>query len=117
MSEHKKAKEAVSRLSFSLRMLCQYRTDGPRGLEIYEVWNTVRKVVDSAWVEHQRLLGIDVSAQEEHLRATGWLPWHDLYDDGSDGRTDGQVAAAATVATPKPMASKTMEQWLSEDET
>lgn len=96
MDEDREARTLVAEASFALRMLSQFHTDKPRGTDIIDVWTVVGKVLDSAWIEHQRLSGVVVTAAEQHLRDTGWLPWRDLYDDSSDRETDEQVTREAT---------------------
>lgn len=96
MDEDREARTLVAEASFALRMLSQFHTDKPRGTDIIDVWTVVGKVMDSAWIEHQRLAGTDVSAAEQHLRDIGWLPWRDLYDDSSDGETDERAPVEAT---------------------
>lgn len=90
------AKSLVAEASFAVRMLAQFHTDVPKGTDIIDVWRTVGKVLDSAWIEHQRLLGADMSAAEQRLRNAGWRPWRDLHDDSSDSETDEPVTPEVT---------------------
>lgn len=79
--------ELLNSVFFPLRQLSQLDPQLPQAMEIADLWVTVRKVVESARVEHQRLLGMDVTEGEQHLRDTGWLPWRDLTDSSSSGET------------------------------
>lgn len=99
MTNEQDAKTLAAEASFAVRMLAHFHTYEARGTAIGDLWSTVGKVLDSAWIEHQRLAGADVSAAEQRLRDTEWLPWRDLYDGSSDSETDEQVTNEVTDKT------------------
>lgn len=96
---HPLTKYWLDQVSFTLRLLAQSEPHSMAAMEVADVWRVAARVVDAAQVEHQRLLGMDVSAAEARLVQQGGQVWSDLIVVSTDSKTDGEPTRATTQQT------------------
>lgn len=99
---------AITALAGALRDLRGIHKDFPEGAELHSLWRIVQMASAAALVEHARLIGMDVAAQEQRLTDKGWTLWRDLVDSGSDSETASEPELESTnelvesTARPQP---------------
>lgn len=88
--------QAVDELAKAVKVMRHLHSEVPAQKELKELWHVVQRVDAAAFVEHARLLGVDVSIHEARLEAKGWAVWRDLITVSTDDET---------VAQPRPEVS------------
>ncbi len=87
---------SVEDLTRALKTLGSIHDDQPQAAELRALWRLVLLVFRSALVEHARLIGMDVTVQEQALIDKGWVPWRDLQQGSADGETADEPPLATT---------------------